>query len=73
MVADRRRPRGDSRPACPELVEEAIPLSEARRSASQWPIYFFIALPSITVVHFAPSCDISYMKLYEVAEVTLIV
>ena len=36
-------------------------------------IYFLLALPSITVPHLVPSCDISNVKLYEEAEVTLMV
>lgn len=30
--------------------------------------YFFVALPSITVVQFVPSLDISYFMLYEVGD-----
>src|SRR6202043_470210 len=35
--------------------------------------YFFVAFPSITSVHFVPSGDISYEKLYAVGEMIFIV
>jgi hypothetical protein len=38
-------------------------------SARHFPL---VAFPSSTVDHFVPSCDTSYIKLYEVGEVTFI-
>ncbi len=36
-------------------------------------VYFFVAFPSITVVHLVPSGDISNIKLYDIADVIFIV
>jgi hypothetical protein len=35
--------------------------------------YFLLALPSITVDHLVPSCDMSKAKVYDVAEVIFMV
>jgi len=34
--------------------------------------YFFVALPSMPVVQLVPSCDISYLYVYEVGLTTFI-
>src|ERR1700730_15792578 len=45
----------------------------AKRGARASSRYFLLAFPSMTDVHFVPSCDISNPKLQEVADVIFIV
>src|ERR1700687_5617494 len=51
-------------------IPNTNPLLLRRRRAYHFPL---VAFPSITSVHFVPSCDISYEKLYAVGEMIFIV